>query len=56
MEQREQIMCPACLASVGLIAGSVMSTGAFAALVVKFRTKIATNKFLTKVEVKEKNL
>jgi hypothetical protein len=48
-------MCPACMASIGLIAGSVMSTGAFAALVVKFRSRIAAHKFLTKVEVKEKN-
>jgi len=37
-------MCPACMASMGLIAGSVMSTGAFAALFVKLRTRIATTK------------
>jgi len=33
-------MCPACVASAGLIAGSVMSTGVFAALAAKvFRSR-----------------
>jgi len=30
-------MCPACLASAGLIVGSVISTGGLAALIVKIR-------------------
>jgi len=32
-------MCPACLASAGLIVGSVISTGGLAALIAKVRTK-----------------
>lgn len=37
-------MCPACLASAGLIVGSVISTGGFTALIVKFRKKKAYKK------------
>ena len=37
-------MCPACLASAALIAGSVISSSGFAALIVRIRSKMAVNR------------
>jgi hypothetical protein len=37
---KEESMCPACIASAGMVVGSAVSTGGFTALVVKvFRKK-----------------
>jgi hypothetical protein len=43
-------MCPACLASVGIVVGSVVSTGGLTALVIKVfhMTKIKSGDFMNK--------
>lgn len=41
-------MCPACLASVGMVVGSVMSTGGVTALVIKVLRKQKAEKNVTK--------
>ena len=41
-------MCPACIASVGTVVGSVISTGGLTALAVKVFRKKKTEKNVTK--------
>jgi hypothetical protein len=47
-------MCPACLASAGLIVGSVISTGGLTALIVKMRAKKAANRIELQMMSEEK--
>ena len=48
-------MCPACIGSAAVIAGSVVSTGGITALTFrKFLAKFTWGKFHSRIEAKEK--
>jgi hypothetical protein len=46
-------MCPACMASAGLIVGSLLSRGVFATLLVKVQSEMAANMIATQAKSKE---
>lgn len=47
-------MCPACMASAGLMLATVVSTGGLTAFIVRVRSQIAGKKVTTEVTSKEK--
>jgi hypothetical protein len=46
-------MCPMCMAGAGLMLASAVSTGGLAALIVRFRLKMAARRFSAQILSKE---